>query len=88
MNFIKTSKFSVKGIDTTRYILTSEFCEEESPIQSKGLKDPLRTTPKKNLNPFGVELEEGTFPSSIEKRRLLVAIAPRSDRGMFFQGES
>ena len=31
MNFIKTSKFSVKGIDTTRYISTSDFCEEESP---------------------------------------------------------
>jgi len=32
MNFIKTLKFSVKGIDTTRYIPTSEVCEEEYPL--------------------------------------------------------
>ena len=34
-------------------ILTSEFYEEESPIQSKGLKDPLRTFPKRDLKFFG-----------------------------------
>jgi len=44
---------------------SSIFCEEESPIQSKGLKDPLRTSPGKDLKFFWVELEEGTFHSSI-----------------------
>ena len=49
MNFIKTSKFSVKGIDTTRYIPTSEFYEEESPNIGKGKKTPSQLTPKETF---------------------------------------
>jgi len=46
MNFIKISKFSVKGIDTTRYILRSVVYEEESPNIGKGKKTPSQLTPK------------------------------------------
>ena len=73
MNFIKTSKFSVKGIDTTRYIsnevrnLLSSIERGKSPLRTDRIlvvlsvvKD-LRLTPKR-LKIFWVELEEGKSP--------------------------
>ena len=73
MNFIKTSKFSVKGIDTTRYILTSVVCKEESPIQSKGGTDPFRTYPGKDLKFFSGGVRGGSVHLLDLRRRPLTA---------------
>ena len=60
MNFIKTSKFSVKGIDTTRYIPRA-LARGISAVKSKGLKDPLRTSPKRDLKFFGWSWRRGLY---------------------------
>ena len=62
MNFIKTSKFSVKGIDTTRYI--PRAFREESPPFSKGKNDSHAQSSRakreiSSVNSFWVEFEEG-----------------------------
>ena len=75
MNFIKISKFSVKGIDTTRYIPRAS-ARGISSVKSKGLKDPLRTDtkcrpersegsppfPRKAKILFGWSWRRGLFP--------------------------
>jgi len=55
--YLKERPFAntVQGDKKENVILTSAFCEEESRLSySKGLKDPLRTTPRKKakVRPF------------------------------------
>jgi len=65
MNFIKSLKFSVKGIDTTRYI-SRALARGISSVKSKGLKDPLRTPPKVEKH-FRRSLEGVMSTPSIER---------------------
>ena len=75
MNFIKTLKFSVKGIDTTRYI-SSEARNLLSSIE-RG-KIPLSNFPRKDFKFIRGSFEGVMSTPSIERRRLL-ANAGRSD---------
>ena len=97
MNFIKTSKFSVKGIDTTRYIPRAS-ARGISAVKSKGLKDPLRTdrilvvlseakdlrlTPKRDLKFFGWSWRRGLIPSAL----IVISSVARDLLRLFFSGE-